>query len=67
MADNKPQGQFLKIANTVTLVLLLGMTGLLAVQSWRLRQELASHQEPATAPPPPAGLTPAEVAPLPAP
>ncbi|MBI3933795.1 MAG: hypothetical protein HY316_03830 [Acidobacteria bacterium] len=65
--ENKSTGRLLKITNIVILVLLLGVTALLALQNWRLRQELVSARQSAVeraAPPPAASLAPATVAPV---
>lgn len=68
MNNTLSEGRFLKIANIIILVLLLGITGLLAIQNWRLRQELASAKAPVVEPvplPAPAALP--ENPPAPAP
>src|SRR3990172_307311 len=67
MAD-KLDGRVLKVTNIVILLLLLGITALLAVQNWRLKQELASTSEPVAEPmpvPPNAALPAAEPTPPP--
>lgn len=68
MNNIRSEGRFLKIANIVVLVLLLGITGLLAIQNWRLRQELAATKAPVVEPVPlPAPMALSENPPAPAP
>ena len=50
--ENKSEGRFLKITGIAILVLLLCITALLAMQNWRLKQELASSRQPTAEPVP---------------
>lgn len=50
--SDKLDGRVLKVTNIVILLLLLGITALLAVQNWRLKRELASTSEPVVEPMP---------------
>jgi hypothetical protein len=59
------EGRFLKVATLVVLLALLGISGLLAYQNWRLFQELTAFDEQAAMPAPAAKV--AASAPEPAP
>jgi hypothetical protein len=52
------EGRLFKISTLAALLVLLGISGMLAYQNWRLLQELASAKQPVAEPQPPAIVTP---------